>query len=167
MVWSTLKRKAGVVLASIGEDSKPLKFVYFIAVRTGDPEDYSAHWTSRGMDAQNTLRRVLNTKNAHDGTETTEKGVVRAIVTEVEKELLERHPKGIKPEKLLASIAKDERVIQSIKDHDAAAQQFVIGDTRGADGSITKTAAAKLMQEMLLKDPDRVKALAVELGVEL
>lgn len=166
-MWSTLKRKAGVVLASIGEDSKPLKFVYFIAVRTGDPEDYSAHWTTQGMDAQKTLRRVLNTKNAHDGTETTEKGVVRAIVTEVESEIVAAHPKGIKPEKLLAAIAKDERVIQSIKLHDDAAQQFVIGDTRGADGSITKTRAAKAAIEMLLKDPEAFKAFAKKQGIEL
>lgn len=165
-MWTTLKRKAGVVLASVGADGKPLKFVYFIAVRTGDPEDYEAHWTSQGMDAQKTLRRVLNTKNAHDGTETTEKGVVRSTVTEVEKEILAKTPK-ISPEKLLKSIAADSRVIESIKDHDAAAQQFVIGDTRGADGSITKTRAAKAAIEMLVKNPEAFKAFCEKQGIEL
>lgn len=166
MSWSTLKRKAGVVLASVGADDKPLKFVYFIAVRTGDPEDYQAHWTAQGMDALKTLRRVLNTKNAHDGTETTEKGVVRSTVTTVEAEIVAKN-KAIKPEKLLAMIAKDERVITSIKDHDAAAQQFVIGDTRGADGSITKTRAAKAAVEMLIKNPDAFKKFCEDQGIEL
>ena len=166
-MWTTLKRKAGVVLASVGADEKPLKFVYFIAVRTGDPEDYESHWTSQGMDAQKTLRRILNTKNAHDGTETTEKGIVRAAVTLVEQEILATRKTAPKPEKLLELIAKDERVIESIKNHDAAAQQFVIGDTRGADGSITKTRAAKAAIEMLIKDPEAFKAFAKKQGIEL
>jgi len=166
MTWSTLKRKAGVVLSSLGADDKPLKFVYFIAVRTGDPEDYESHWTAQGMDAQKTLKRVLNTKNAHDGTETTEKGVVRSVVTEVEAEILKLHPK-IGPDKLLERIAGNEHVQECIKDHDAAAQQFVIGDTRGADGSITKTRAAKAAIEMLVKNPEAFKAFCIKQGIEL
>jgi hypothetical protein len=166
MTWSTLKRKAGVRLASLGEDLKPLKFVYFIAVRVGDVTDYREHWTSRGMDEELTLRRILNTKNAHDATETTEKGIVREIVQRVEAEIVAENPK-IKPETLLKRIASNKEVQECIKAHDTAAQMFVIGDTRGADGEPTKTDAAKVGKELLKQDPEKLKALAAELGIEL
>lgn len=166
-MWRTLKRKAGVVLSALDADGKNVKFTYYIAVRAGDLEDYEGHWTSQGMDAKRTLESLLNTKNAHDATETTEKGIVRATVTEVEKEILDQHPKGIKPEKLVGLIAKDERVIEAIKNHDVAAQMFVIGDTRGADGEMTKTQAAEIGKKLLQVDPDKLKALAAEMGFEL
>jgi hypothetical protein len=171
MTWRTLKRKAAVGLkrrAPAPKGKKPiaLKFSYFVAVQVGEPADYASHWTKQGMDAANTLKRILNTKNAHDATEHTAKKIVRDTVLAVEAEITKAN-KDITDEALLVKIAADERVKTAIETHDKEARQFIIGNTRGADGSITKTKAAKAIWEMLQKDPEAVKAFAKKQGIEL
>ena len=167
MGWHTLRRKASVTLKTrrTAKD-EPVKIEYWIVVQTGEPSDYEAHWTAQSMNAADTLRRILNTKNAHDATESTEKGIVRKAMIAAEKEIVKENAKITTPA-LIKAISKRVSVIEAIKEHDKAARQFVIGNTRGADGELTKTQAAKLAIEALKKNPEAFKEFIAKQGLEI
>lgn len=156
-----LNAKGEPVITKAGETRMlPAKFEFPIEVPWGKRADYEAHWKKEGLNPESTLDGILNQdeKQSKEGF----KGEVREAVLAVE--ALIWTPK-LSPAELIAACRKDEAVLKALEDMQANVTANHIGQPRNKD--VTKTMAAKVGVELLKQDPDTLKALAAELGIEL
>lgn len=138
----------------------PAKYEFMIEVPWGSRADYEAHWTKEGLNPATTLDGILNQdeKQSKEGF----KGEVRDCVLAVEERL---YTKSLSPAELIAACRKDPAVIKALEDMQANVTANHIGQPRNKD--VTKTMAAKVGVELLKQDPETLKELAKQLGIEL
>ncbi|MCP4902641.1 MAG: hypothetical protein GY906_37225 [bacterium] len=109
-------------------------------------DDYAKH-LPEGKDANEAILQILNAANEQNAKQGMKEGV-RSAMNDPEK--------------------GDEEVEKAIADHQAWAPEYVVaGATRGRIAGVTKTAAGEVGKKLLEADPEQLKALAEQLGVEL
>lgn len=139
---------------------EPGKFTFKRAVPVGKRADFEAHWKKEGLNPTTVLDGLLNQmeKQSKEGF----KAEVRSSVLLVEKEI---YTPTLTLKQLQDACRKDPRVVKALEDMQANVTANHIGQPRNRD--VTKTAASKVGQALLNADPDRLKALAEELGVDI
>lgn len=165
MTWQTQPTSGGVVLATTGEDKdgKPVRitFAYDAQARLGtEVGDYV-----EGLGSEQAFLNVVNQKLSRDSVESTPgKSDVRKAVLAAEEEILAKNP-DIEPEALVEAIGKVKSVKDAVKKHQEQIGEYLWSGTRGAGGVRVKD-AVNVARELLKQDPERLKALAAELGLE-
>jgi hypothetical protein len=127
-----------------GED----KFTYDVKfLKFANQEEYAAALLEKNPDADvdKAITEILNAAQ-EQGAKQTKKGDVREALKS----------------------GDEEKVAEAVKAHQEWAETYVIsGATRGRIAGVTKTAAGDVGKALLEADPDQLKALADQLGIEL
>jgi hypothetical protein len=164
MAWRKRKATFSVTLPILADaEGKPVKFQTEVDVPEGNHDDFSAWWKSKGWNPARTLTRILNylEKQSKEGY----KAPLRDLVTAKALEIIEAGETD--PEKVLKKLHADAEVKAAVKEFQTACLDNHIGETKGSPSGIKKAAAADVGKALLEADPDRLRALAKDLGIEI
>lgn len=145
------------------DDEKPVKYTVEVDVPEGNREDFEAWWKKQGWNATRVLNRLLNylEKQSKEGY----KQELRDVVTARSQELIDDGV--LDPAKHLSALAKDAKVRKTFESFQAQVLDNHVGATKSGPGGLTKKSAAQVGKKLLEADPDRLKQLADELGIDL
>lgn len=124
------------------------KFTYPVSfLKFGSPAEYGEALLEKNPDADvdKAIIEIINASQ-EQGAKQTKKGEVREALKS----------------------GDEEKIEEAVKAHQEWSQTYVIsGATRGRIAGVTKTAAGEVGKKLLEANPDQLKELAEQLGIEL
>ena len=139
---------------------EPGRFPFKVKCPVGKRADYEAHWQKEGLNTTTTLDGLLNQmeKQSKEGF----KADTRTAILDVEARI---YTPQITLKDMIIACRADPAVVKALEEMQINVTGNHIGQPRNKD--LTKAKAADFGIALAQADPDRFRAIAKELGIEL